>query len=163
MARARLDMIMIDNHGHLVLVENKYGNNSLSSCNSKPGLSKHYNDFIKILSNENYRESIVSSMEEIIRIKKELGIMPATYELRKNSQGKSDPCFHIIFVLANLSLPRKSKIIEKEIKAIQENPGFSMYPPRLLCVDGDEYRLGLKSSVALHDFNYMDYYDAKHL
>ena len=159
----RLDMIMIDNNGDLVLVENKYGNNSLSSSNSKPGLSKHYNDYIKILANENYRESIVFSMEEIIRIKKELGIMPATYELRKNSQGKSDPCFHILFVLANLSLPRKSKIIENEIKAIQENPGVSKYPPRILCVDGDEYKIDFKNSIALQEFNYMDFYDAKHL
>ncbi len=158
----RLDMIMIDDNGDLVLVENKYGNHSLSSTNSKSGLAKHYNDFIKILSNEDFKENIVSSMEKVIRIKKELGIMPATYELRKNSHGESDPCFHILFVLANLSLPRKSKIIENEIKIIQENPDVSNYPPRLLCVDGDEYRINLKSSVAMQDFNYMDFYDAKH-
>ena len=158
----RLDMIMIDSNGDLVLIENKYGNNALSSSNSKPGLSKHYNDFATILENREYRESIVSSMEEVIRIKKELGLIPDTYELRKNKQGKANPNFHILFVLANLSLPRKSKIIENEKNAILENPSVGKYPPRLLCVDGDEYRLDLSKSVALQDFHYAEFYDEKH-
>ncbi len=47
-------------------------------------------------------------------------------------------------------------------QVIQENPGVSKYPPRILCVDGDEYRIDLKRSVAMQDFNYVDYYDEKH-
>ncbi|SFD08634.1 hypothetical protein [Butyrivibrio sp. YAB3001] len=69
---------------------------------------------------------------------------------------------YILFVLANLSLPRKSKIIENEKNAILENPSVGKYPPRLLCVDGDEYRLDLCKSVALQDFNYAEFYDEKH-
>lgn len=44
---------------------------------------------------------------------------------------------------------------------ILNNPGFKKYPPCLLCVDGDEYKLDLNKTVAIQDFSYMDYYDTK--
>lgn len=155
----RLDMIMIKD-GILYLIENKYGNSAISSASTKegeqkPGLKKHYQDFINVVTQETLVNNIVISMQGIMKVKKKLGIMPNGYEIRL-VDGK--PQFCIMFVLANLTLSPKSKIIDNEIEEIEEiktkrKDIIEKYPPYVLVTDSDEYVMNFEKAKPLLEFH----------
>lgn len=153
----RLDMVMIE-HGELYLIENKFGNSAISSASTKPGevkpgLKKHYQDFITVVRQDELVKNITASMLGIIEVKKKLGIMPSEYEI-KLENGK--PIFHILFVLADLSLSKKSKIIDNEIEEIvkaNEPDILEAYPPYVLITGKKEYVMDFDKKVRLLDFH----------
>ena len=153
----RLDMVMIDEHGELYLIENKYGNDAISSKTGteelKAGLAKHYGDMIKAITEENHWLNIRESMESIRKEKIELGLLPSKYKIKLDENGK--PIFHVLFVLAGLTLSPESKIIENEQKIIRERFGKykNEYPPKVLCVGEEEYTIKLYDSVDLLKFS----------
>lgn len=144
----RMDMIMFDGN-ELYLIENKYGNSAISSRTTsgkvKPGLRKHYSDFVAVLTNETLKNNLLSSMNEIYKVKQQLGLMEETnitFGLTSN--------IHIVFVLANLSLSANSQIIPNEKESILEdfkdkNDILTKYPPMVLLTERDEYGVDLHS------------------
>ncbi len=152
----RLDMVMIDKKGELYLIENKFGNSAISSRTTtgkpKPGLSKHYGDFITIILNEDHWTNLTESMQHILDDKKALGMISPDYNLKHGKNGK--PVFHFLFVLADLKLPAKSMIIENEKTIINEEyrEFIREYPPEVLCVDADQYSLKLDDAQKLMSF-----------
>lgn len=153
----RIDMILIGKEGELYLVENKYGNGSLSSelykGKEKAGLAKHYGDFIKVLTEKKYINNIKESMESILEIKQELGMIPTTYRLKLDKNGK--PSFNILFVLADLTLSPKSKIIDREKQHIEKD--YKSYKfkftPKVLCVGKEQYSIDLNNAQELLTFS----------
>ena len=158
-SRMRLDMVMINDDGELYLIENKYGNYALSSGsnqdNLKSGLAKHYGDMIKAVTNETYWENIKVSMKNILDAKIELGLIPSKYKNKIKLDATGKPVFHILFVLADLTLTSKSKIIENEKDNIREWYGdyIDEYPPEVLTVGKNEYKITLKKSNILLDYS----------
>ena len=153
----RLDMIMIDENGELYLIENKYGNYALSSATTgaelKPGLVKHYGDMISAVTKEDHWCNIKESMKSILKEKIELGLIPQKYRLKLDRNGK--PVFHIMFVLADLTLSPKSTIIEREKQAIRKRyeKQLNEYPPQVLCVGKDQYNIVLQDAKDLLKFS----------
>lgn len=154
--RMRLDMVMIDESGELYLIENKYGNYALSSQTSKKklkdGLEKHYGDMIKAVTDIDHWSSIKESMESILKEKIDLGLIPSKYKIKLDGNGK--PIFHILFVLANLTLSNRSQIIVREQEIIRKKWGeyIDNYPPKVLCVGKEEYKINLHNAENLLDF-----------
>lgn len=153
----RFDMVMIDKEGELYIVENKFGNGSISSMTTvgkeKPGLSKHYGDFIKVVTKKDYWSNIKESMTNILGIKQELGLIPSEYRIKLDGNGK--PVFHILFVLADLGLSPQSIIIEREKLRIEAEFGRykNEFPPEVLCVDAHQYRIRLYNSEDMLSFS----------
>lgn len=87
----------------------------------------------------------------IIEVKKKLGIMPSEYEI-KLENGK--PIFHILFVLADLSLSKQSKIIDNEIEEIKTNNPeiLATYPPYVLITEAEEYVMCFSKAERLLEF-----------
>ena len=153
----RIDMIMIDKEGELYLIENKYGNSSISSHTRtgkvKPGLSKHYGDFIKVVTEKDHWSNIRESMKNILSIKQELGLIPPEYKLKFDKEGK--PVFHMLFILADLSLSSKSTLIETERRIIIDKytPYLKEFTPEVLCIASDQHRISLYDAEPLPAFS----------
>ena len=156
-SRMRLDMVMINDDGELYLIENKYGNDTLSSAsnqdNLRPGIAKHYGDMITAITD--HWRNIKESMENILDAKIELGLIPSKYKNKIKLDASGKPVFHILFVLADLTLSSKSTIIETEKRIIKERYGKQVgkYPPEVLTVGKNEYQITLKKSEKLLDYS----------
>ena len=68
--KIRLDMLCLF-EGQLYIVENKYGE---SSIGGEAGLAKHYEDICRILDDTHLLNSIRKSVDNISRIKRDLGL-----------------------------------------------------------------------------------------
>ena len=94
-------------------------------------------------------------MEGIIKVKKKLKLLPEDCNI-KLEDGK--PIFHIMFVLANLTLSKDSKIIENEIDGIKQDMKdkkdvLNKFAPYILITAKDEYQLNFDEAEPLLDFN----------
>lgn len=106
--KSRLDMIIYKDN-KLMIVENKYGTGAISG---QAGLSKHYQDISRIISNEDTYNELCQSMIHISQIKYKLGLRDyfITSEDIKHIE--------ILFLFANYNL--KSKSIFNELLLIDK-------------------------------------------
>lgn len=118
----RFDMILFADDS-IIIAENKYGNGAL--CGSA-GLSKHYKDICSVLSNEDLHDELLSSIKNIAKNKKELGLID--FDIPQLSRDKTK----ILFVLADYN--RKSETMKNEIALMNKT-----VPAQIIFTDTKEY------------------------
>ncbi len=109
-------MILVNNN-HIVLVENKSGEGNISSRPDssgklKAGIRKHYMDFLDISTNEERRQDLVDSVNNILHCKYELGLTTNSLIL------KNDVPIDFLFVLYDYN--RRSTLFSREVGDIKE-------------------------------------------
>lgn len=146
----KINMIMVDD-GELYLIENKWGSSTISSRSMirecRPGIRKHYKDFVRLLTDDEACRDLIDSMNEIVCAKSELGLLKLPgLELCEKPFDASTK-INIVFVLAELNLASGNKLIANEqagIKADFTEEITNKYPPKALIVKGDDYKIDLK-------------------
>lgn len=118
----RFDMVLFADDS-IIIAENKYGNGAV--CGSA-GLSKHYKDICSVLSNDALHDELLSSIKNIAKNKKDLGLID--FDIPPLSREKTK----ILFVLANYN--RKSETIKNEIALMNKT-----IPARIIFADINEY------------------------
>ena len=118
----RFDMVLFADDS-IIIAENKYGNGAL--CGSA-GLSKHYKDICSVLSNEDLHDELLSSIKNIAKNKKELGLID--FDIPQLSRDKTK----ILFVLADYN--RKSETMKNEIALMNKT-----VPAQIIFTDTKEY------------------------
>lgn len=118
----RFDMVLFADDS-IIIAENKYGNGAI--CGSA-GLSKHYKDICSVLSNDALHDELLSSIKNIAKNKKDLGLID--FDIHPLSREKTK----ILFVLANYN--RKSETIKNEIALMNKT-----IPARIIFADINEY------------------------
>ena len=131
----RLDMLMVEKD-KLIIVENKYGYKAVSG---KAGIKKHYDDICKVISNKEMIEEIVTSVINIVKIKRELGFnIP---KIEKIDLSKTE----ILFLLVNY---KKSSInLKTEISSISK-----LYNAKVLMFTENEVNIDYNQAKDLFSY-----------
>jgi len=133
----RFDMIMLNNSG-ITVVENKYGNGAIGGS---AGLSKHYNDICNVLNDDALHEDLLSSMRNIAKNKKALGLID--YDVPEFNKAKTK----ILFLLADYN--QRSALMKNERDLLVKS-----FPADVLMTANDEYKIDM--SKAKDFFTYGD-------
>ena len=115
----RIDMIL-SNGDHIVLVENKCGIKAISSRKKntdglKPGIRKHYRDFVDLCIDNEKRKMLIDSVNNIIDNKCELGLM------KERRHYNYDTVIDFLFVLYDYN--HNSRTFSDEVEDIKKEFG----------------------------------------
>lgn len=149
----RLDMILA-NKGHLVLVENKCGSRAISSRSTKPdtikpGIRKHYRDFVDLVTTPEKRKRLIDSVNNIYQNKYELGIVTEALHFDDDVQ------IDFLFVLFDYN--HNSRTFQNEIDDIKEKFGerIDLYDTRVLFIEqDDDIVIDFDKAQSIYDYKY---------
>ncbi len=146
----RIDMILSHNN-HIVLVENKCGIGAISSRTNtseqlKPGIRKHYRDFVDLTTNPEKRKRLIDSVNNIIENKCDLGLM------KERKHFVDDVVIDFLFVLYDYD--HTSNTFPNEVKDIVEecNSKIGRYDTRVQFINkGEEIIIDFNKASSIYE------------
>ncbi len=144
----RIDMIL-SNGNHIVLVENKCGIGAISSRQNKtdrlkPGIRKHYRDFVDLSSDNEKRKRLIDSVNNIIANKCELGLM------KERKHFEYDAVIDFLFVLYDYN--HRSKTFSNEVEDIKKEFGADIekYDTRVQFIEkSEEFVIDFDTAISI--------------
>lgn len=149
----RIDMVLVNN-GHIVLVENKYGVGAISSRSTKPntikpGIRKHYIDFIDLATTPDKRKRLIESVNNILQNKYNLGIGSDVKHF------EDDVVIDFLFVIYDYN--NNSRTFMNEIDDIKDQfkEGINSYDTRVQFIEmGEEIIVDFDKTFSIYDYEY---------